>query len=100
MHLTKELHILRAHLVHYESLLEDFRKSVVFLVETLNMPGHDQNQENSASLMKKECNDMLSEIERLKMSRQMQDMRLSNVINLVRVKLMILSLVDILVSAY
>lgn len=64
------------------------------------MPGHDQNQENSASLMKKECNDMLSEIERLKMSRQIQDMRLSNVINLVRVKLMILSLVDILVSAY
>ncbi|KAF9261068.1 hypothetical protein L218DRAFT_931294 [Marasmius fiardii PR-910] len=34
--LTYRLHLLRAHLLHYQSLLSDFRKSVMFLRKTAN----------------------------------------------------------------
>ncbi|KAK7035475.1 hypothetical protein VNI00_011768 [Paramarasmius palmivorus] len=34
--LTHKLHVLRAHLLHYQSLLSDFRKSVMFLRKTAN----------------------------------------------------------------
>ncbi|KAJ3779529.1 hypothetical protein GGU10DRAFT_370394, partial [Lentinula aff. detonsa] len=36
--LTHQLHVIRAHLLHYESLLDDFRKTVEFLLKTVN-PG-------------------------------------------------------------
>ncbi|KAF5391130.1 hypothetical protein D9757_003021 [Collybiopsis confluens] len=36
--LTHQLHVVRAHLLNYESLLEDFRKTVDFLLKTVN-PG-------------------------------------------------------------
>src|SRR5882762_1319268 len=32
--LTQELHVIRAHLLHYTNLLEDFRKSVQFIKDT------------------------------------------------------------------
>uniref|UniRef100_A0A0W0F0A0 Uncharacterized protein n=1 Tax=Moniliophthora roreri TaxID=221103 RepID=A0A0W0F0A0_MONRR len=34
--LTHQLHVLRAHLLHYQGLLNDFRKSVMFLRKTAN----------------------------------------------------------------
>ncbi|KAJ7243019.1 hypothetical protein C8J57DRAFT_1726174 [Mycena rebaudengoi] len=36
MTLTRQLHVVRAHLLHYASLLEDFRKCVVFVANTPN----------------------------------------------------------------
>ncbi|KAG6918782.1 hypothetical protein DXG01_011533 [Tephrocybe rancida] len=85
---TQELHVIQAHLLHYESLLDDFRKTVVFVLDT-PYPGLDnpslykpEHRDRSKELMKKECNNLLSEIERLEKARRMQGRRLKNVMNL------------------
>lgn len=88
MNLTKELHVIRAHHLHYSSLLEDFKKTVVFIRDTKNpamknVPPEDK--EFSRQIMNRECANLLSEIERLENSRRMQDKRLKNVMNLVSV---------------
>lgn len=87
---TQELHRIRAHLLHYTSLLEDFRKTVQFVLDT-PYPALDNKEyftedesKDSKELMKKECNNLLNEIERLEMARRMQDKRLTNVMHLVR----------------
>ncbi|KAK7039234.1 hypothetical protein VNI00_010139 [Paramarasmius palmivorus] len=86
MRMTQRLHIIRAHHLHYTSLLEDFRKAVLFILHTPN-PAMDSLSELdrafSRKLLEKECNHLLSEIDRLEMSRMMQDKRLKNVMNLV-----------------
>ncbi|PPQ91004.1 hypothetical protein CVT25_013929 [Psilocybe cyanescens] len=83
IHLTREMHIIRAYLLHYASLLESFRKTVLFLRNTPNpaMQDHDDRQE-STNVMSRECDTLMSEIERLEMFRRMQEMRLDNVMNL------------------
>ncbi|KDQ58359.1 hypothetical protein JAAARDRAFT_34159 [Jaapia argillacea MUCL 33604] len=87
MDLVRELHIIQAHLLHYASLLNDFQKSVTFVLETKN-PAMDRKsydphaREVSRELMKTECNNLLSEIDRLERSRLMQSMRLKNVMDL------------------
>lgn len=43
----------------------------------------EEKRELSEQLMDRECDNLLEEIERLDMSRQMQDKRLLNVMNLV-----------------
>ncbi|GLB39824.1 putative corA-like Mg2+ transporter protein [Lyophyllum shimeji] len=86
MQLTQELHIIRAHHLHYSSLLEDFEKTVKFIRDTHNpaMESYSKaEREYSAHLMKRECQNLLSEINRLEMGRRMQDKRLKNVMNLV-----------------
>jgi hypothetical protein len=86
--LTYELHVIRAHLLHYASLLTDFRKSVKFVRDTHN-PAMDSDSITDAErasdkdLLIKECGHLLSEIERLEMSRTMQDERVQNVQHLV-----------------
>ncbi|KAI3608815.1 hypothetical protein WG66_003813 [Moniliophthora roreri] len=86
MRMTQSLHIIRAHHLHYTSLLEDFRKSILFILNTPN-PAMDSLPELdrafSRKLLEKECNHLLSEIDRLEMGRMMQDKRLKNVMNLV-----------------
>jgi CRISPR/Cas system-associated endonuclease Cas1 len=90
MILTQELHVIRAHQLHYSSLLEDFRKTVEF-VSTTRSPAMDsypkEIREHSAELMRRECTNLLNEIRRLEMGRKMQDKRLKNVMNLVGVSL-------------
>lgn len=85
--LTQELHVIRAHQLHYSSLLEDFQKTVDFIGTTRN-PAMDsfppEIREHSAELMKRECSNLKNEINRLEMGRKMQDKRLRNVMNLVR----------------
>lgn len=85
--LTRELHIIRAHHLYYSSLLEDLSKAVRFVLNTPN-PAMDRLPEEdrlfSRKLLEKECNNLSIEIERLEMSRRMQDKRLKNVMNLVR----------------
>ncbi|KAG6809962.1 hypothetical protein H0H92_013890 [Tricholoma furcatifolium] len=88
IHLTQELHVIQAHLLHYTSLLDDFRKTVVFIRDT-PYPGLDnpslytaERRDRSNALLHKECTNLLNEIERLEMSREMQSRRLRNVMNL------------------
>ncbi|KAK7441983.1 hypothetical protein VKT23_016261 [Stygiomarasmius scandens] len=88
MSLTRNLHIIRAHHLHYSSLLEDFHKSIKFILTTPNPAMDSDNiteseRINSRKLLEKECNNLLVEIERLEQARSMQDKRLKNVMNLV-----------------
>jgi hypothetical protein len=86
--LTYELHVMRAHLLHYTSLLRDFTKSVEFLCDTPN-PAMDSEDIDDATrvadkdLLHKECGNLLSEIHRLEMQRQTLDDRVQNVQKLV-----------------
>jgi hypothetical protein len=69
-HLTTELHTIQAQLLHYASLLEDFRKSVNFIRNTpspaLESPYFtDLNRRDTNKVMRKECDNLLSEIDRL-----------------------------------
>ncbi|KAH7869767.1 uncharacterized protein C8R40DRAFT_1022168, partial [Lentinula edodes] len=83
--LTHQLHVIRAHLLHYESLLDDFRKTVEFFLKTVN-PGLVQPTSPFSSpshrLLKKECTNLLNEIDRLEMTRAMLNNRLGNVMEL------------------
>ncbi|KAF7304262.1 hypothetical protein HMN09_00827500 [Mycena chlorophos] len=86
--LTQQLHVIRAHLLHYASVLEDFRKTVVFLEETPNpllehTPGiPPETLTRAKELMHRESKNLKDEIARLEQSRNMQDRRLKNVMNL------------------
>ena len=90
MDLTLELHEIRAHLLYYESLLHDFRKTVTF-VQHASYPGLDDParyppdlKETSQRLLETECENLLREIDRLENSKAQQEWRLRNVMNLVR----------------
>jgi len=86
--LTYELHVIRAHLLHYTALLSDFKKSVEFIRDTHN-PALDSDSITDAErkrdkdLLTRECEHLLTEIERLQMNREMQDDRVQNVKHLV-----------------
>lgn len=103
--LTRELHKVEAHVLHYKQLLQDFRKSVIFVKDTPNpatesekMTGleHEewermteqerkmaaQEHEDSKNLMDKETHNLISEIERLEGQRSMYSDRLQNVMRL------------------
>ncbi|KAJ8488753.1 hypothetical protein ONZ45_g13834 [Pleurotus djamor] len=99
MRLTQELHIIRAHILHYESLLDDFRKTVNFVKNTPNpamatvvdsSSSSSAMEEDSVTLdgalsdhlLFRECDHLLSEIVRLKETLDMQDKRLKNVMHL------------------
>lgn len=86
--MTYELHVIRAHLLHYTSLLRDFRTSVEFVRDTANpaMDADDVGEATRAAdkeLLDKECGHLLSEINRLELNRKMQDDRVQNAQNLV-----------------
>lgn len=94
IHMTNELHVIRAHLLHYESLLEDFSNTVRFVQDTPNpalqpqvgtpiSEEFDMMKAHSAMMMKRECGNLLSDIDRLESSRRMQAKRLKNVMDLV-----------------
>ncbi|EKM78431.1 hypothetical protein AGABI1DRAFT_129541 [Agaricus bisporus var. burnettii JB137-S8] len=86
MRTTNELHVIRAHQLHYHELLENFRKSVEFVMKYPN-PTYDnaseQERKLTKDLLERECNQLLAGINRLEMSRKLQDKRLKNVMNLV-----------------
>ncbi len=83
MELTEELHMIRAHLLHYYSLLVAFKKIVNFILDTPNPSLTPAQLETSCPLMRRECNTLLEEIERLDKERTMQERRLKNVMDLV-----------------
>jgi len=85
--LTRELHVLQAHLLHYQSLLHHFRISVSFIETTTNPAMEsktftDDQRTTSAELMKQESENLLSEIDRLEKRREMLSSRLKNAMNL------------------
>jgi hypothetical protein len=85
---TPKLYKIRAHLLHYTSLLEEFRITVDFVSDTPNpamdSSSHDERErEMSKELLKEECNNLLTEIRRLVRTMDMQDKRLKNVMDLV-----------------
>ncbi|TFK75702.1 hypothetical protein BDN72DRAFT_451962 [Pluteus cervinus] len=106
MEYTREVHVIRAHLLHYESLLQEFRKTVEFIARARHpaFDSHVDSGNEAASshgsvtldglvwteqkhltqrLMETECSTLLCELERLELTRIMQDKRLKNVMNLV-----------------
>ncbi|KAF7333608.1 hypothetical protein MSAN_02413000 [Mycena sanguinolenta] len=86
MTLTQQLHVVRAHLLHYASLLEDFRRSVMFCAQTPNpMLEYASDMETIPDVkdrMRSESQNLLDEIERLEQNRKMQEKRLKNVMDL------------------
>ena len=82
--MTRELHVIRAHLLHYDSLLEDFRKSVEFVLDTRN-PALESNEETEQErkILEREGDYLLLEIKRLRSATKSHDKRLRNAINLV-----------------
>jgi len=86
MPLTQELHIIRAHHLHYISLLDHYTKHVTFIKNTPNpaMDGvNKEDREKSAKLLKRECDNLLNEIERLNSELSTQERRVENVMALV-----------------
>jgi len=89
-YLTRELHLIRAHLLHYESLLDDFRRTILFVQDTpssfsLQNSEMDTEEERlrSERAMKRESGNLLSELKRLKDNREKYDWKLKNVMDLV-----------------
>ncbi|KAG1837318.1 hypothetical protein DFJ58DRAFT_734437 [Suillus subalutaceus] len=85
--LTRKLHIIQAHLLHYQSLLQDFQKSVEFLHKTPNPALYSDKyspseRDDTMELMAKECANLLSEIGRLENRRLMLSSRVKNVTDL------------------
>lgn len=87
--LTRELHIIRTMLLHYETLLREFQKTVQFVLahpnramETVVPDAEERNR--SQSLMQRECDNILAELERLRDLKGMQEQRVKNVMDLVR----------------
>ncbi|KIJ63967.1 hypothetical protein HYDPIDRAFT_175727 [Hydnomerulius pinastri MD-312] len=84
--LTSEMHNVQAHLLQYQSLLQDFRRSVSFIKHTPN-PAMDgptvtsQERKESAELLSKECGNLIYEIDRLEGRRYVQSSRLKNIID-------------------
>lgn len=86
MVLTLELHKIRAHLLHYASLLEDFEQTIIFIRDTPNPAlesGDPTHMEDTRESMAKECQNLMQQVDRLKTSRVMWDKRLKNVMHLV-----------------
>ncbi|KAF8635607.1 hypothetical protein AX15_000247 [Amanita polypyramis BW_CC] len=83
LELTQQLHIIRAHLLHYSSLLQSFKKTVEFVLDTPNPALADEQREKSARLLSRECETLLRAVERLDAERAMQEERLENVMRLV-----------------
>ena len=86
MALVLELHVIRAHQLHYSSLIEDLHKTVKFVRDTKN-PAMDSFsnaiRKQSETLMQRECKNLLSEIDRLENGRYMQLYQLYLTIDLV-----------------
>lgn len=77
--LSPQLHGIRAHLLYYDDLLDQLKKSLKF-VDTVGVVGGDSEGQR---LLKKEVTTLLNEVDRLRRQRDMQDSRLSNVMKLV-----------------
>ncbi|KAG6917353.1 hypothetical protein DXG01_002818 [Tephrocybe rancida] len=77
---SQTLHNIHAHLLSYTTMLRDFKKSVQFIMETpVTTIELDEEEQHT---MHRECNNLISEIERLDLDRATHTERLKNLINL------------------
>ncbi|KAG6857495.1 hypothetical protein H0H87_002120 [Tephrocybe sp. NHM501043] len=77
---SQTLHNIHSHLLSYATMLRDFKKSVQFILET---PDTTKNcDEEEGHTMHRECNNLISEIDRLDLDRATHTERLKNLINL------------------
>jgi len=86
MALTRELHVIRAHHLHYTSLLDDYLKHVEFIAKNPNPALSTYTEEErvfTKTVMERECDNLVAEIKRLKDNLSMQERRLKNVMGLV-----------------
>jgi len=86
MRITQELHSIRAHQLHYISLLDHYTKHINFIKNTPNpaMDGlSEADRKRSAKLLTRECDNLLNEVERLNNELSSQEKRLKNVMDLV-----------------
>jgi hypothetical protein len=86
MPLTRELHVIRAHHLHYLSLLDHYTKHVTFIKNTPNPAMDGINEADrllSQKLLNRECDNLMNEIERLNAELNTQERRLKNVMDLV-----------------
>ncbi|KAF8809596.1 hypothetical protein BYT27DRAFT_7135830 [Phlegmacium glaucopus] len=86
MPLTQELHVIRAHHLHYLSLLDHYTKHIAFIKNAPNpaMDSLDEKERQaSKKLLIRECDNLLNEIKRLNSELNMQERRLKNVMALV-----------------
>ncbi|KAF6751702.1 hypothetical protein DFP72DRAFT_906894 [Ephemerocybe angulata] len=88
MPLTRELHVIRAHHLHYSSLLDDFKKNIDFIQKTptpfMTSNNYDKKllTENER-LLRRECKNLADEVARLKLMLHQQERRLENIMDLV-----------------
>jgi len=74
---TQDLYNIRAHQLHYSSLIADMHKSVEFIEKT-------KNPIITSSLeLKRECDNLLDAIKRLEQERLLQAERMKNIMHLV-----------------
>lgn len=97
MRFSHDLHKICAYLLHYGSLLDDFRISVEFINNTRNPaipspPPEEKSPGLSGTLLKRECENLIREIERLKKEKTMHEERLKNVMQLVSPQIFTFSL--------
>lgn len=100
MSLTQELHVLRAHNLHYSSLLQNLRQTLEFISESAhptpeswiyNYSGDDdrgiQRQlreiRPKVATVQRECSNILKSVRRLEMAQEMHNHRLQNIIDMV-----------------
>ena len=86
MLLTRELHVIRAHHLHYLSLLDHYTKHITFIKNTPNpaMDGVDEaDRLLNERLLNRECDNLMNEIKRLNSELSTQERRLKNVMALV-----------------
>ena len=84
--LTREMHVIRAHQLHYSALLSDLNKHIVFIRDTYNpcMDGAALSDRRlSKALMKRECGNLMTETKRLQDELLTQQQRLTNLMDLV-----------------
>ena len=83
--LMKEVHAIRAHLLHYSSLLQRFTETVEFIRDTENpaLESVVEEKNHTRRIMQRECHMLSNEIKILELSKSMQDGRLKNVLTLV-----------------
>ena len=81
MALTHELHVIRAHHLHYSSLLDDYAKHVDFIKDTkspMRESFSEADQDYVAEIMARECKNLSTKILRLKGKLDIQEKRLKN----------------------
>ena len=83
MDFTDGLHVIRAHLLRYSSLLAAFKRTVTFIANTPNPALTLTQRSVSDPLLHRECTTLLEEIERLARECVMQDRCLKNLVDIV-----------------